>query len=57
MISFTGSLRAGRRIMELASDRVKRLVLELGGKHADLDRGIPDGIADAFRNSGQPAGA
>lgn len=63
MISFTGSLRAGRRIMELASDRVKRLILELGGKSAnvilddaDLELAIPDGIADAFRNSGQACG-
>jgi aldehyde dehydrogenase (NAD+) len=63
MISFTGSLRAGRRIMELASDSVKRLILELGGKSAnlvlddaDLELAVSDGIKDAFRNSGQACG-
>ncbi|WP_033295656.1 aldehyde dehydrogenase family protein [Amycolatopsis jejuensis] len=63
MISLTGSLRAGRRIMELAAPRVKRLILELGGKSAnvvlddaDLELAVNDGIADAFRNSGQACG-
>jgi aldehyde dehydrogenase (NAD+) len=63
MISFTGSLRAGKRIMELASGSVKRLILELGGKSAnlilddaDLELAVADGIKDAFRNSGQACG-
>jgi aldehyde dehydrogenase (NAD+) len=63
MISLTGSLRAGRRIMELASDSVKRLILELGGKSAhiiledaDLEAAVADGVRDAFRNSGQACG-
>jgi aldehyde dehydrogenase (NAD+) len=63
MISLTGSLRAGRRIMELAAPSVKRLVLELGGKSAniiladaDLEAAVKDGVADAFRNSGQACG-
>lgn len=63
MISFTGSLRAGQRIMEVASRDVKRLILELGGKSAnlilddaDLDLAIADGVKDAFRNSGQACG-
>jgi aldehyde dehydrogenase (NAD+) len=63
MVSFTGSLRAGRRIMELASASVKRLILELGGKSAnlilddaDLELAVTDGIKDAFRNSGQACG-
>ncbi|MFE3828488.1 aldehyde dehydrogenase family protein [Streptomyces sp. NPDC059092] len=63
MISITGSVRAGRRVMELASRSVKRVALELGGKSAnviledaDLELAINDGIEDAFRNSGQVCG-
>jgi betaine-aldehyde dehydrogenase len=36
MISFTGSTRAGKRISELASQTVKRVALELGGKSASV---------------------
>jgi aldehyde dehydrogenase (NAD+) len=63
MVSFTGSLRAGRRIMEMAAPAVKRLILELGGKSpniilddADLELAVADGIKDAFRNTGQSCG-
>jgi aldehyde dehydrogenase (NAD+) len=63
MVSLTGSVRAGRRVMELASATIKRVHLELGGKSAnivledaDFPRAIADGIADAFRNSGQVCG-
>lgn len=63
MVSLTGSVRAGRRVMELASRSVKRVHLELGGKSAnvilegaDLARAVADGIGDAFRNSGQVCG-
>jgi acyl-CoA reductase-like NAD-dependent aldehyde dehydrogenase len=34
MISFTGSTATGRRIMSVASDTLKRVFLELGGKSA-----------------------
>jgi len=34
MISFTGSTAVGRQIMKVASDTVKRVFLELGGKSA-----------------------
>jgi acyl-CoA reductase-like NAD-dependent aldehyde dehydrogenase len=34
MVSFTGSTAAGRRIMAAASDTVKKVFLELGGKSA-----------------------
>jgi acyl-CoA reductase-like NAD-dependent aldehyde dehydrogenase len=34
MVSFTGSTAAGRRIMAAASDAVKKVFLELGGKSA-----------------------
>jgi aldehyde dehydrogenase (NAD+) len=56
--SLTGSVRAGSRVMELASRSVKRVALELGGKSAnlicedaDLPTAISTGIADAFRNA------
>ena len=63
MISLTGSVRAGRRVMELASRSVKKCALELGGKSAnvvlpgaDVERAVTVGIEDAFRNSGQVCG-
>lgn len=36
MVSLTGSTEAGRRVMALASETVKRVGLELGGKSASL---------------------
>jgi aldehyde dehydrogenase (NAD+) len=64
MVSLTGSVGAGRRVMEVAARQVKRVALELGGKSAnviledaDLPRAIESGIEDAFRNSGQACGA
>ncbi|WP_425584402.1 aldehyde dehydrogenase family protein [Tsukamurella soli] len=64
VVSLTGSTRAGRRVMEVASQSVKRVLLELGGKSAniiledaDLQAAIEDGIEDAFRNTGQACGA
>ena len=63
MVSLTGSVRAGSRVMELAAASVKRVALELGGKSAnviledaDLERAVTVGIEDAFRNSGQVCG-
>jgi acyl-CoA reductase-like NAD-dependent aldehyde dehydrogenase len=63
MASITGSVRAGRRVMEVASESVKRVHLELGGKspniilaNSDFERAVADGIADALRNSGQVCG-
>ncbi len=60
MISFTGSTRAGKRIAEVASQRVARVALELGGKSpnvilddADLATAVADGVGKAFLNSGQ----
>ncbi|MFN2544675.1 MAG: aldehyde dehydrogenase family protein [Actinomycetota bacterium] len=64
MISFTGSTRAGRRVSELASETVKKVALELGGKSpnviledADLEKAVKAGIADAYLNSGQTCSA
>jgi acyl-CoA reductase-like NAD-dependent aldehyde dehydrogenase len=64
MVSFTGSTRAGKRVSELASQSVKRVALELGGKSpyvilddADLAQAVPNGVAKAFLNSGQTCSA
>lgn len=60
MVSFTGSTRAGKRVAEVASQTVKRVALELGGKSpnvilddADLTRAVADGVGKCFLNSGQ----
>jgi aldehyde dehydrogenase (NAD+) len=64
MVSFTGSVRAGRRVSELASATVKRVALELGGKSpnvilddADLQAAVADGIGKCYLNSGQTCSA
>ena len=64
MVSFTGSTRAGRRVSELASQTVKRVALELGGKSpnvilddADLQGAIADGVMKCYLNSGQTCSA
>ena len=63
LVSLTGSVRAGRRIVELSAGTIKKLALELGGKSAgivfedaDFERAVPEAIEDAFRNSGQVCG-
>lgn len=60
MITFTGSTRAGRRIGEVASQQVKRVALELGGKSplvvvdgADLDGAVTFWLNDLMINNGQ----
>ncbi|MEY2405518.1 MAG: betaine-aldehyde dehydrogenase [Acidimicrobiaceae bacterium] len=63
MVSFTGSTRAGKRVAEVASQSLKRVALELGGKSAnilldDLDdakfeAAVRDGVGKAYLNSGQ----
>lgn len=63
MISFTGSTRAGKLVMQTGSETVKKIALELGGKSAniiceDLDeatfaKAIMGGTGQAFLNSGQ----
>jgi acyl-CoA reductase-like NAD-dependent aldehyde dehydrogenase len=64
MISFTGSTRAGKRVSQLASETIKRVALELGGKSAnvilddaDFATAIPAGIGAAYLNSGQTCSA
>lgn len=67
MISLTGSVRAGRRVSELAAASVKRVTLELGGKSACvilpdtegelLDAAIDSALYNAFYNTGQTCSA
>ncbi|MEY3805561.1 MAG: hypothetical protein RIR69_373 [Actinomycetota bacterium] len=67
MISFTGSTRAGRRVMQVGAETVKKIALELGGKSAniicdDLDaetfgKAVMGGTGKAFLNSGQTCSA
>jgi acyl-CoA reductase-like NAD-dependent aldehyde dehydrogenase len=64
MVSFTGSIRAGKRVGELCMERVAKLALELGGKSpnviledADLSKAVTDGVFKAFLNSGQTCSA
>ena len=64
MVSFTGSTRAGKRVMELAADSIKRVSLELGGKSAnlllddaDFATAVPAGLFGCFINSGQTCSA
>ncbi|MGH3156222.1 MAG: aldehyde dehydrogenase family protein, partial [Streptosporangiaceae bacterium] len=60
VVSLTGSARAGKRVAEVASQTVKRVTRELGGKSAnvilpdaDLGTAVKVGVAKAFINSGQ----
>lgn len=63
MISFTGSTRAGRAISTAAASTLKHVVLELGGKGANLVFADADpdavmrGIRHCFFNSGQACNA
>ena len=64
MLSFTGSTRAGKRVSELASQSVKRVALELGGKSAsvilhdaDLEAAVKGTIGACMLNSGQTCSA
>ena len=59
-LSFTGSTRVGRYLMEKSAGTLKRLSLELGGNapfiifdDADIDRAMRGVMASKFRNAGQ----
>lgn len=59
-VSFTGSTEVGREILRMASDGIKRVTLELGGKSAnivfadaDLDRALHSAAWSALSNAGQ----
>ncbi|MFC5065823.1 aldehyde dehydrogenase family protein [Actinomycetospora atypica] len=60
MVSFTGSVAAGRRVQEVAAGTIKRVALELGGKSAnivlddaDLTKAVKVGLGNCFINGGQ----
>lgn len=60
MVSFTGSTRTGKRIMELAAQKVTRVHLELGGKapfvvfaDADIAAAAQGAVVGAYVNTGQ----
>jgi aldehyde dehydrogenase (NAD+) len=64
MVSFTGSVTGGRQVSEVASQTNKRVVLELGGKSAnvllpgaDYASAVKVGVANAFLNQGQTCSA
>ena len=64
MLSFTGSTRAGKRVSELASQSVKRIALELGGKSASIildsanfEAAVKGTVAACMLNSGQTCSA
>jgi acyl-CoA reductase-like NAD-dependent aldehyde dehydrogenase len=59
-VSFTGSVAAGKRVMEVASRNLTRVTLELGGKSAaiilpdaDLDATVSGLVPSAWMNNGQ----
>jgi aldehyde dehydrogenase (NAD+) len=64
MVSFTGSVEAGRHVACLAGDAIKKVCLELGGKSAfvvlddaPFDKAIPAGVNNCMQNSGQTCSA
>lgn len=64
LVSFTGGLITGKRIMAAAAETVKKVALELGGKNphiifadADLDAAIDNAVTAAFLHSGQVCSA
>lgn len=64
LVSFTGGLVTGRRIMAAAAGTVKKVALELGGKNpnivfadADLDIALDHALTAVFLDSGQVCSA
>ncbi|MBR9859342.1 NAD-dependent succinate-semialdehyde dehydrogenase [bacterium] len=59
-LSFTGSTKVGKILMEQCSPTLKKLSMELGGNapmiildDADIDKAVSGTIASKFRNAGQ----
>ncbi|MEU0406286.1 aldehyde dehydrogenase [Streptomyces griseorubiginosus] len=59
-VSFTGSVGAGKRVMEVAARNLTRVTLELGGKSAavvlpdaDLETAVAGIVPSAWMNNGQ----
>ncbi|MDS1270067.1 aldehyde dehydrogenase family protein [Lipingzhangella sp. LS1_29] len=64
LVSFTGGLHTGRRIMARAAETVKKVALELGGKNpniifpdVDLDTAVDYALIAGFFHSGQVCSA
>jgi acyl-CoA reductase-like NAD-dependent aldehyde dehydrogenase len=64
LVSFTGSVRAGKRVAALAAESIKKVTLELGGKSAcvilddaPFEKAVPGGARNAMLNSGQTCSA
>jgi betaine-aldehyde dehydrogenase len=64
MVSFTGGLATGRRVMAAAAATVKRVALELGGKNpnivfadADFETAVDFALTAVFLHSGQVCSA
>src|SRR5205085_3630818 len=60
LVSFTGSSAVGGRVAAQAAGALKRVVLELGGKSAnvvlddaDLGQAVETGVRQCFMNAGQ----
>ena len=60
VLSFTGSTETGKEVMRLASNNVKKVLMELGGKSpnivladADIDRAVKGSAFGIFLHSGQ----
>jgi acyl-CoA reductase-like NAD-dependent aldehyde dehydrogenase len=63
-VSFTGSTRSGSEVMRLASEPIKRISLELGGKSpnivfadANLDDAVPSSVYAIYYSAGQSCDA
>ncbi len=63
-VAFTGSTKTGSEVMRLASDPIKRISLELGGKSpnlvfadADLADAIPSSVYAVYYSAGQSCDA
>ena len=64
MVTFTGSVETGQKIIRASAGNVKRLVLELGGKSpdivfadADLEAAVPGAAMAIFGSTGQACSA
>ena len=64
LVSFTGGLATGRRVMAAAAQTVKRVALELGGKNpnivfadADFETAVDFALTAVFLHSGQVCSA
>jgi betaine-aldehyde dehydrogenase len=64
LVSFTGGIVTGRRIMAAAAPTVKKIALELGGKNpnvvfadADFDAAVDNALTAVFLDSGQVCSA